>query len=430
MKRHDAGRVYRDPVHDIIDWKGEGDLGRLVTELVDSREVQRLRHVRQLGMASLVFHGAEHSRFAHTMGVAHVARRFCDRVLPDRSDPRRAVVVASALLHDVGHGPFSHVMERVFGYHHEDLSVAILRDPDAEVHRALRRFDPALVDAVADHVSGRATGCTQAILSSQFDADRADYLLRDALMTGVEVGRYDLERILLLLEADDEGLVVGWGAYESLEGYLTARYHMYRLVYFHRAVRAAEGMLKQLFARARTLSASGDATISDGGTLCAMLEGGAPDASAWSRLGDYHAWSLIARWCDHADPVLRTLARGLRDRRLFRSVDIGTSDRVSPERLEAAREQIEESLSTNERCLFFVDDASDVPYRPYLPGDASPSAAVRIRGRDGHIHAIEQHSALVRALADSTYRLRRWCFHRDLSVKIEPHLAALRREEG
>ena len=124
------GKVFRDPVHNIINYRDEAVLGPLIVGLIDTPEMQRLRSVRQLGLANLVFHGAEHSRFAHSMGVAHVARRICD-VFRDEMEPLdRVATVAAALLHDIGHAPFSHVMERVFAFHHEDLSAAILLHPE------------------------------------------------------------------------------------------------------------------------------------------------------------------------------------------------------------------------------------------------------------------------------------------------------------
>lgn len=437
MQSPSGGRVFRDPVHDIIDWKAEGDLGRLVCELVDCPEVQRLRHVRQLGMAALVFHGAEHSRFAHSMGVAHVARRMGHRLgLRDDRDEivdgvtlrmPLSTVVAAALLHDLGHGPFSHVMERALDYHHEAYSEAILLDPSSRVHRVLSRVDGALPRQVADHVAGRVHGATRAIISSQFDADRADYLLRDARMTGVAVGAYDLERILLLLDRDEDGLVIGWGAYESLEGYLMARYHMYRLVYFHRAVRAAEGMLRSLFDRARWLLANGDRELDDGGVLVKMLRGETVEPGAWSRLGDFHAWSLVARWRDHGDRVLSELAEGLLERRLFRSLEF---EGVPDTEAERVRAEIEDVLSPAERFYFFVDDARDVPYRPYEARDGRATKALRIRDRDRRIHAIEAYSPVVRALGESAYRLRRWCVHPALLPKVKPVLDQLRDLRG
>jgi putative nucleotidyltransferase with HDIG domain len=410
-------RVYRDPVHDIISYKEEPTLGPVVCALIDAPEFQRLRSVRQLGLASLVFHGAEHSRFAHSMGVALIARRMCDR-LPGIDADTRLAVVCAALLHDIGHAPFSHVMERVFSFHHEDTSAAIVRDPESQVHRVLRDVDPVLPERVAGLLSGKEGGFAAHIVSSQLDADRADYLLRDALMTGVGVGRYDLERILLTLGHDADGLFVDIGGYESVEGYLVARYHMYRLVYFHRAVRAAEAMVERAFARARHLIEHGDDAVAGGGPLGKLMRRQPLSSAEHSRMGDFAAWSLIDAWRDHTDPILSTLATGIMERRLFRAVERTPGPNGDWSEDDARREELMDRLAANERWFFFVDDAGDVPYRPYVPGDTA-RRALRIRDHDGRIFHIEERSHLARALGEATYRLRRWTFHPMLLPRLK-----------
>lgn len=410
-------RVFRDPVHDIISYKEELELGPLVCSLIDAPEMQRLRFVRQLGLASLVFHGAEHSRFAHSLGVAHLARRMTDRLTALDADTRMAVVCA-ALLHDIGHAPFSHVMERVFSFHHESYSEAIVRDPDSQVNAVLRFVDPALPDWVADLLSGRTDHFAGHIVSSQLDADRADYLLRDAHMTGVNVGQYDLERILLTLDHDEEGLLVNMGGYESVEGYLVARYHMYRLVYFHRAVRAAESMVERAFARARHLLEAGDTTVEGPGGLGALMRRETVSPGAYARMGDHHAWALIDRWRDHADPILSTLADGIMQRQLFKASE-RTIDPIAGtwEADDALADEVRDALTPNERWYFVVDEARDAPYKPYLPGE-SAKRALRIRDWDGRVFHIEQRSHLAAALASASYRFRRWYYHPLIAAKV------------
>lgn len=412
-------KVFRDPVHDIISFKDDGVLGELICGLVDSREFQRLRHIRQLGLASFVYHGAEHTRFAHSLGVAHVARRMCDRLGDAFGHADRAAIVSAALLHDVGHAPFSHVLERVFGFHHEAFSEQIVLDDSGEIHRTLARFDPALPARVADLIAGRERGPAHAVISSQLDADRCDYLLRDAHMTGVEVGRYDLERILLMLGHDAEGLFVDIGAFESVEGYLIARYHMYRLVYFHRAVRAAESMLQRLFARARHLLESGRDDLAPANGLGRLMRREPIEAAEYVALGDYHAWALISGWRDDRDPVLSELAAGLLDRRLFKGHerDLGGDERAR-QADDALVARIREELAPNEQYLFFVDEARDVPFRPYVPRPGGSGTAVRVRDRAGRLFHIEDRSPIVRALAESSYRIRRWTYHPMLAAKL------------
>lgn len=408
-------RTFRDPVHDIISWKDEGELGRIVCGLVDTAEVQRLRFVRQLGLAAFVYHGAEHSRFAHSLGVAHIARRMAHRLEVD--DEQRLLIVASALLHDIGHAPFSHVMERVFAFHHEERSAMLVLDPDTEVHRRLAQIDGSLPQAVVDRLTGQSPHWTRDIISSQLDADRADYLLRDARMTGIAVGRYDLERLLLMLGHDEDGLFVEVGGYESVEGYLMARYHMYRLVYFHRGARAAETMLEALFARAKALAEAGDAEAMADGSLGKLMRDEPLGARDWTRLHEFDAWSWIHRWAGHADSVLSALAEGLVRRRLFKCNERQAAP-GSPEWDADARtaDAIRDQLTPNERALFVVDEAGDTPYRPYVPREGQ--RGLRVRGADGRIFFIEERSHVARALARATYRIRRWFYHPSLQPKL------------
>jgi len=417
-----APKVYRDPIHNFISYEDEGDLGRLITSLVDAREFQRLRFVRQVGLANLVFHGAEHSRFSHSMGVAHLARRMFDRVRPgmECDDPTRVAVIVAALLHDVGHGPFSHAMERVFGFHHEDYSRAMVCDEDSHLCGILTDYDASLPERVATYIDHSVEDATRDIVSSQIDADRLDYLLRDGYMTGVENGRYDLERILLMLELDQSGLVVNVRAFESIEGYLVARYHMYRLVYFHRAVRAAEAMLQKLFERALRLMHDGVKTI-DGTTILGRLMVGEPvGAAEFARLSEIDAWAQIRAWSEADDAVIADLSSALIERRLYRAVDRSVAPEEVP-RLEQAEREILERLGPDGQHAFVVDVASDEPYRPYLPGQAASGGAIRIRDRSGAVAPIEDKSPIVEALAGASYRLRRWCYHpavHDLVAKV------------
>ncbi len=408
-------RTFRDPVHDIISWKQEGELGRVVCGLIDTAEVQRLRFVRQLGLANFVYHGAEHSRFAHSLGVAHIARRMAHRLHVDEHD--RLLIVAAALLHDIGHAPFSHVLERVFSFHHEERSAMLLLDPSTEVHRRLAQIDTSLPQAVVDRLTGASPHWTRDVISSQLDADRADYLLRDARMTGIAVGRYDLERLILMLGHDDDGLFVEAGGYETVEGYLMARYHMYRLVYFHRGARAAETMLEAMFARARQLARDGDTTAMADGSLGLLMRDEPLGAADWTRLHEFDAWSWIHRWADHSDTVLATLADGLVSRRLFKCNERNaTPDFEDWARDAEVAEAIREELTPNERALFFVDEAGDTPYRPYVPREGR--RGLRVRGADGKLFYIEERSHIARALANASYRIRRWFYHPSLLPKL------------
>ena len=182
-----AERIYRDPVHNIIRLRTDSDEGELMMRLIDAAEFQRLRRIKQLGLGLYTYQGAEHSRFTHSLGAFHLMTRVLDRLSERHAiDPRdRIAARAAALLHDVGHGSFSHVMEKLIGFHHEQRTVQVVLDEQTEIGALLKSFAADLPGKVAAIIEGtfRPSALAQ-LVSSQLDVDRMDYLLRDSLMTG------------------------------------------------------------------------------------------------------------------------------------------------------------------------------------------------------------------------------------------------------
>ncbi|HEY7545220.1 MAG TPA: HD domain-containing protein, partial [Blastocatellia bacterium] len=176
-----AQRNYRDPLHNIISLNERVAEDRIIVDLVDSAEFQRLRRIKQLGLALFTYQGAEHSRFTHSIGVMHLMTRALDLLGKHQSISEEARIVgrAGALLHDLGHGPFSHVMEKVFRFHHEDWTCRIVLDPSTEVNQVLRAFDKELPEKIASlYKRDYSPAFVSQLVSSQLDCDRMDYLLR------------------------------------------------------------------------------------------------------------------------------------------------------------------------------------------------------------------------------------------------------------
>src|SRR5947207_11374028 len=199
-------KIIRDPVHDVIAFRLDSPVDALLFRLLNAAEFQRLRRIRQLGMASLAYPAADHSRYSHSLGVMQTARRILDQL--GRSfridEEGRTICLVAALLHDLGHGPFSHVFERVSGIRHEELTRRVIVDDRSEVHRILREHDNAMPEKIVAFLECRPKRtffCD--IISSQLDADRFDYLLRDNLMTGSRYGSFDLEWVLHALTIDE-----------------------------------------------------------------------------------------------------------------------------------------------------------------------------------------------------------------------------------
>jgi HD superfamily phosphohydrolase len=225
-------RIYRDPVHNIIRLRTEGAEGQLMVRLIDAREFQRLRRIKQLGLALYTYQGAEHSRFTHSLGVLHLMTRVLDRLtesFPITTEDR-AAARAAALLHDVGHGSFSHVMEKVLSFHHEAWTVRAVLSEETEIGQVLRSYSEDLPERVASIIEGRfQPAALSQLVSSQLDVDRMDYLLRDSLMTGAKYGIYDLEWIINALQIDEGGerIYVAARGLHAVEEYLQARYYMF-----------------------------------------------------------------------------------------------------------------------------------------------------------------------------------------------------------
>ena len=270
--------ILRDPVHGLVAFEGADEA--LALALLGTREVQRLRRVRQLGLTSLVFPGAEHSRFAHAIGAAHVMTRLRERVrakegdLPDAlrlTDQAALDALAAAFLHDLGHGPYSHLFEEVVpaARPHEEWTVQALLDPGTEVHQALRSIDAGMPERVAALVTGEsAVGWLARAVSGTLDVDRCDYLLRDSHMTGVAYGIYDLDWLLRALAfaelpfgdtASDRWVLAieGRKGLPPIEGFFLARHFMYQQVYHHKATRAAECIVRAMFSRVARLVSEG-----------------------------------------------------------------------------------------------------------------------------------------------------------------------------
>ena len=231
-------RTYHDPLHRGIGLDRQAPAEGMVMDLVDTAPFQRLRRIRQLGPAYLTFHSAESSRFTHSLGVFHLARRAFERMLPlaPELETYRGLLYGAALLHDIGHGPLSHTGEEMFGLRHEAWSARVIRH-HPEIHDCLESHASGTAEAVANLLEhGRSPHpLIKHLVSSQLDCDRLDYLLRDSYSTGTRYGQLDLDRILgALTLAPDGDMAIHPKGLMAVEHYLVVRNLMYRSVYNHR----------------------------------------------------------------------------------------------------------------------------------------------------------------------------------------------------
>ena len=385
-------RTYHDPLHGAIRLDGADPAEALVIDLIDTAPFQRLRRVRQLGPAFLTFHGAESSRFTHSLGVLHLARLALGQL--ERRNPalaeHRAVLYAAALLHDVGHGPLSHSGEEMYGLHHEAWSGRLIREHPALRDR-LETYAPGTAGAVAallEH-GQYPNAAIQALVSSQLDCDRLDYLLRDSYSTGTAYGKLDLERILAALTlAPDGQLAITPNGLMAVEHYLVVRNLMYRSVYNHRLNVVCNWLLRQTIASARRLGPAevwADPVMARWLWHCDGL-----DLETFLANDDIRTGYHLMRWMEEGPAELQAPCRRLLERRLLKATAVSHLEPGRRMELLAAARQLSEAAGLNAETSCGLEQRQNRGYHPYEGG---------LRLWDGeHLQALEQRSALVQSL--------------------------------
>lgn len=420
--------ILRDPVHGLISFAGARE--RLLMRLMDTKEVQRLRRIRALGLASLAFPGGEHSRFAHAIGSAYVMRRYLERVWDlsgelDASeridDQTELIALCAALLHDLGHGPYSHTFETLLpnARRHELWTSQILLDPDTEVHAVLRELDPQAPKIVDRLIHGaHPIGHLSRAVSGTFDVDRCDYLLRDSHMTGVRYGTLDLDWLLQSLRlhrapgaAQTSLAVDGEKGLTAVEGFFLARLHMYRQVYLHKAVRAAEVMVRALFARLREI----DPPEGTPAVLAKLLRGETLSTGDYLSLDDTVLETTWAHYEDARDPHVRVLARGIRHRRLFKTHPLPRDlDDAAVARVEAL---LRDQLEPGQPSSFAVVDRIDL--RAYEEDEA-----LVVVNHDNSTTNLLEASPLLHGLSSERFVVHRAVFPATARPKVHAALSA------
>ncbi len=410
----------------VFDERDEVD--QLAWRLINTREFQRLRRIRQLGFSDLVYPGATHSRFAHSLGVYCVARRIIEairRKLDRRDQDREKIALIAALLHDIGHGPFSHAFEHAAKEAgkergHEQWSAEIISG-DTDVCQVLTEEDPGLPGAVAAMLLAEETkDIYGTVVSSQFDADRLDYLQRDRLMTGVGFGHVDVDWLFDCLETgtvtigtkdpiEVSCLYLGPKGVRVAEEYLEARFRLYMMVYMHKTTRAAEMMLqdflKRLAAEAKARSADEHPQLP--GRLAAYFAADRPLLHEYLALDDTTVWAELLSFRSAENPVLGELATRLCDRRLYKCFDLGAriGDTAGTNLAQRFRKRL---MDGGGPPSLLFDDASVTFYKWYDFKDqqALNKVLVKLRENDPEPSDIGSNSEIINALREKETILR------------------------
>ncbi len=378
-----------DPIHGLITFDHEDVTDRLVWALLNDTPLQRLRRIKQLGFAEFVFPGATHSRFSHSIGVFHMARRLTKlvkRQLGQKFDPARAQAAQiAALLHDLGHGPFSHAFEkseaRRLGSQqrsHESWTIEIIQN-DPDIARALneKRLLQDVIEMIVPH--GRGDLYTS-IVSSQFDADRLDYLRRDRYMSGIGSGGFDCDWLLDCLEVGaDDTFCLNHKSAHNAEEYLLARYNLYILVYTHKTNRAAEMMLAEiLYDLAQYPERSG---LADDHLLRRYYE--SDSCASYLALDDMVIWHALCEMAQKAENLrLRRLSAAIVGRKFYKAFDVGRAAKEEgrEDRLQEFLSLVEQEASAHD---FLIDEAEITAYGIDKSMDKPSELPIKINPKEG-----------------------------------------------
>ncbi|GGG10179.1 HD domain-containing protein [Paenibacillus aceti] len=386
-------KVFKDPVHNYVHVQDE-----IIWSLINTSEFQRLRRIRQLGTSYLTFHGAEHSRFSHSLGVYEITRRIISKFerakYEDWPKEEGTVALCAALLHDLGHGPFSHSVEQAFQMHHEDWTCRILLG-DTEVRSVLRRMGDDFPEKVAAVIrKDYEHPIVVNLVSSPLDADRMDYLLRDAYFTGVNYGTIDMDRIVRMLRPYKGRIVVKDSGMHAVEDYLMSRYQMYWQVYFHPVTRSSEIILRQIFRRAKELYEQ-DYPFKFLPEPLPSLFDRSLTVQEYLQLDEALVQTAFMQWRKETDELLGELCSRFIDRKLYKYVEMGTLDKETIEEIRFAFAEV----GLDPEYDLEIDFPTDLPYDVFRPDGEGREKQILLLDRQERLREISEVSDIVRSIS-------------------------------
>lgn len=411
-------KVFRDPIHNYVHVQHQ-----IILDLINTKEMQRLRRIKQLGTASFTFHGAEHSRFGHSLGVYEITRRICDRFernFPTKEandglwdDNERLVALCASLLHDIGHGPFSHTFEKIFTTDHEDLTIQIITSEETEVNQILRKVHSDFPNMVASVIQKNYPNQQVVqMISSQIDADRMDYLLRDSFYTGTNYGNFDLNRILRVIRPYEHGILFDFAGMHAVEDYVVSRYQMYMQIYFHPVSRAFEVMLNRLLLRAQELFDTNNEFFKSSSPFLVPFFEKNWSLSNYLNLDDGILLTYFNHWIQFSDdPILKDLADRFLNRKPFKSVTYNSE--TDEDMLNLLIDKID-ALGYETKYYTAINSSYDLPYDLYRPEDRNPRTQIELVEKDGTLLELSKASNLVEALTGQVRGDMRVFFPREL----------------
>ena len=383
-------KVFRDPLYGNIPVEY-----KIIWDLIDTREVQRLRRIRQLSGVSMVFHTAEHSRFTHAIGTYYVAYRMGNEVLDLKktfSEYEHIVLLCAALLHDVGHGPYSHAFEHVFGIRHEQITIDMIESKNTEINKVLSKY-PTLASDIAGII--RHDGkfpLIESLITSQLDVDRLDYLNRDAEFTGATYGVVDVDRLIRIMRVVDGQICYNDKGVHAIENYLMSRYHMYWQIYYHPVARSYEIILESIYKRIKDMILEGKKIEADVKSLINVFRN--KDLESYIDIDDAYVNGMIKQLTKSKDTILSDLCNAFMNRRLFNYIHLKSEE----ENTILKEYQKDKNLY---EYYYKEDRVSQVTYLTYLNTVRDFDINNILIYSDGRLIPLEEYSPIVKGLLHS-----------------------------
>ena len=386
-------KVFRDPLYGYIEVEY-----KLISDLIDSREVQRLRRIRQLSGVSMVFQTAEHSRFTHSLGAYMMAKLVCEKVegMNEVDEYDKVVFLTAALLHDIGHGPYSHAFEDVIGLEHEQMTVKMILSKETEVNEIMNRYGEYIAIDVANIINHDGKfPLLEALISSSLDVDRMDFLARDAYFTGAVYGQIDYNRILRSMKIVNNQVLIRASGVNSIESYIMSRYHMYFQVYYHPVARSYEYLLENIFKRIVDLKEEGR-SLTNASSFFNVINNH-EDILSYIELDDAYVNGLIKQYCKSKDAILNKLSNSFIHRNLYECIDLANepSDELINE--------IKSKYNDEEIKYYFVE--SKISGAAYFKTKKSDINDIKVLLPNGKIKSLEDYSPIVKSLITSSVRI-------------------------
>ena len=401
---------FRDPFHNYITVNHP-----VIYDLINSKEFQRLRRVKQVSTTVFTFHGAEHSRFSHCLGVYEIARRVTeifDTKFPEIWDTNEDLLtMVAALLHDVGHGAYSHTFEKLFDTDHEAITQEIITSPDTEVNAILRQVSPDFPEKVASVINHTYHNKQVVqLISSQIDCDRMDYLLRDSYYSGANYGQFDLTRILRVIRPTKDGIVFEYNGMHAVEDYIVSRFQMYMQVYFHPASRAMEVLLQNLLKRAKYLYHIDSHFFEKTSPNLIPFLANQASLADYLSLDDGVMNTYFQAWISAEDDILADLASRFVNRKVFKSVTFEEESRKDLSHLV----ELVKSVGFDPDYYTGIHVNFDLPYDIYRPEKKEPRTEINMIQKDGSVVELSTISPIVKTLTGTIYGDRRFYFPKEM----------------